>query len=72
MEEIKRWETVTIKLPPRVRALLEDQLERVRNLANIDPEGKLPDEVADGLAMELILADFAGGSDEWIYEKTHL
>ncbi len=64
LEEITHWETVTLKLPPRVRALLEDQLERVRNLAGIDPEGRLPDEVADGLAMELILADFAQTPDE--------
>ena len=64
MEEIKHWETVTVKLPPRVRAILEDQFERVRNLANIDPDDKLPPEVKDGLALELILADFAAGSDE--------
>jgi len=56
MEEITHWETVIIKFPPRVRELFEDQMERVRNLAEIDPDGKLPDQVADGLALELILA----------------
>ncbi len=64
LEEIKHWETVTIKLPPRVRTLLEDQLERVRYLAGIDPEDKLPDEVRDGICLEMILADFAQTPDE--------
>jgi hypothetical protein len=63
-EEIKHWEVFTCLLPPKVLVLLEEQLERVRNLANIDPDDKLSQEVRDGLCLELILADFAGTSDD--------
>jgi len=67
LEEIKHWEIVTIKLPPRVRALFKDQMERIKNIAEIDPEGKLPDEVADGLALELMIAEFSLIPDEELF-----
>jgi len=37
-------------------------LERVKLLAGISEE--LPDEVQDGLALEMIIADFQGVADE--------
>lgn len=64
LEAITHWETVTIKLPPRVRALLEDELERIRNLAGIDPDNNLPDQVRDGLALEYIVILSAQTPDE--------
>lgn len=60
------WETFTCRMPRKAYVLLEDELERIRNLAEIDPEDKFNQEVKDGLAMELIVALSAGTPDESI------
>jgi len=51
-------------MPRKAYVLLEDELERIRNLAEIDPEDKFSDEVRDGLAMEFIVALSAATPDE--------
>jgi len=58
------WETFTCRMPRKAYVLLEDELERIRNLAEIDPEDKFSDEVRDGLAMEFIVALSAATPDE--------
>ncbi len=58
------WERFTCKLPLEVYRLLEDELERIRNLADIDPEERLSQEVRDGLAMEYLTALSASTPDE--------
>ena len=60
----EQWMTFTCKLPPEVFGLLEDELERIRNLANIDPEERLSQEVRDGLALELMCANSRDIGDE--------
>lgn len=62
--ETSQWEIFTCRMPLEAYRRLEDQLERVRDLADIDPDDRLPQEVKDGLALELIVADFAGTDDE--------
>lgn len=54
-----QWYEFRCKLPPKVFDLLETELERIRLLANIDPDDKLSDEVRDGLCLELIVANSA-------------
>ena len=51
-------------MPRKSFVLLEDELERIRNLAEIDPEERLSQEVKDGLAMEYIVALSAATPDE--------
>jgi len=58
------WERFTCKLPLEVYRLLEDELERIRNLADIDPEERLSQEVRDGLALELMCANSANTPEE--------
>ena len=50
------WDTFSCRMPRKAYVLLEDELERIRNLANIDPDDKLSQEVRDGLAMEYLVA----------------
>lgn len=50
------WERFTCLIPYKAYVLLEDELERIRNLADIDPEERLSQEVRDGLALEYIIA----------------
>ena len=50
------WERFTCKMPPKTFGLLEDELERISNLADIDPDERLSQEVRDGLALEYICA----------------
>ena len=58
------WETFSCRMPRKAYVLLEDELERIRNLADIDPDDKLSQEVRDGLALEFIVALSAGTPDE--------
>lgn len=58
------WEKFTCVMPRKSFVLLEDELERIRNLAEIDPEERLSQEVKDGLAMEYIVALSAATPDE--------
>lgn len=58
------WYTFTAKMPAEAYKRLEDELERIKLLANIDPDDKLPDEVKDGLALEYIVANSATTPDE--------
>lgn len=58
------WETFRCRMPLEAYRLLEDELERLAGLANIDPEGKLSQEVIDGLALELMCANSRDIGDE--------
>lgn len=58
------WLEFRAKMPKEVFDKLEDELERIRLLANIDPDDKLSDEVRDGLALEYIVANSAATPDE--------
>ena len=60
----EKWTTFTCKLPPGVFSLLEDELERIRLLANIDPDDRFSQEIRDGLALELIVANSCDTMDE--------
>jgi len=60
----EQWMTFTCKMPPGVFSLLEDELERIRNLAEIDPEERLSQEVRDGLAMEYLVQNSMDTMDE--------
>lgn len=56
------WYTFKCRMPKAALEILESELERVKLLAGIDED--LPDEVQDGLALEMIIADFQGVADE--------
>jgi len=58
------WERFTCLIPYKAYVLLEDELDRIRNLADIDPEERLSQEVRDGLAMEYLTALSASTPDE--------
>lgn len=58
------WATFKCRMPLEAYRLLEDELERIRNLAEIDPEDKFSQEVKDGLALEYIVALSASTPDE--------
>ena len=58
------WEKFTCVMPRKAYVLLEDELERIANLAEIDPDDKLSQEVKDGLAIEFIVALSAATPDE--------
>jgi len=60
----EQWMTFTCKLPPKVFGLLEDELERIRDLASIDPDDRFSQEVRDGLALEYLVALSASTPDE--------
>lgn len=56
------WYTFKCRMPKAALDVLEAELERVKLLADIS--GSLPDEVQDGLALELIVANSANTPDE--------
>ena len=58
------WEKFTCRMPRKAYVLLEDELERIKNLAEIDPDDRMSQEVRDGLAMEFIVALSAATPDE--------
>ena len=58
------WETFRCRMPLETYRLLEDELERIKNLAEIDPDDRMSQEVRDGLAMEFIIALSAATPDE--------
>ena len=58
------WQRFTCLLPPKVFGLLEDELERIRLLANIDPDDRCSQEIKDGLAMEYLVANSQDTMDE--------
>jgi len=51
-------------MPKAVLDLLETELERIRLLANIDPDDELPEDVVAGLCMEYLVANSATTPDE--------
>lgn len=64
MIESTSWYTFKCRMPKAVLDLLETELERIRLLANIDPDDELSQEVKDGLAMEYLVALSSQTSDE--------
>ena len=58
------WERFTCLLPLGVFGLLEDELERISDLAGIDPDDRLSQEIKDGLAMEFLVANSRDIGDE--------
>ncbi len=58
------WERFECVMPHSARVLLEDELDRIKLLANIDPEERLSQEVRDGLAMEYLVANSRDIGDE--------
>lgn len=58
------WERFCCKMPRAAYVLLEDELDRIRNLADIDPEERLSQEVRDGLAMEYLVQNSMDTMDE--------
>lgn len=64
MENISRenWFSFKCRMPAEAFYRLEDELDRIKTLAEID--GGLPEVVQDGLALELIVANSANTPDE--------
>jgi len=60
----EQWVKFSCKMPPKTFGLLEDELERIRLLADIDPDERLSQEVRDGLALEYICVLSSQTSDE--------
>ena len=60
----EQWITFTCKLPPGTFSLLEEELERIRNLADIDPDDRFSQEIRDGLCMEYLIANSRDINDE--------
>ena len=58
------WENFKCRMPLEAYRLLEDELERISNLADIDPDERLSQEVRDGLALEYICVLSSQTSDE--------
>lgn len=58
------WYEFRAKMPKAVLDRLEDELERIKLLADIDPDDKLSDEVVSGLCLEYIVALSAETPDE--------
>ncbi len=58
------WEKFECVMPHSARVLLEDELERIRNLADIDPEDRFSQEVRDGLCVEYLVANSRDIGDE--------
>ena len=56
------WYMFKCRMPKAVLDLLETELERIKDLAEIDREKA--DEIQDGLALELIIANSATTPDE--------
>lgn len=64
MVESTDWYTFKCRMPKAVFDLLEAELERIRLLANIDPDDELPEDVVAGLCMEYLVANSANTPDE--------
>jgi len=60
------WEKFSCVMPHSSRVLLEDELDRIKLLADIDPDDVLSDEVVAGLCLEYIVALSSQTSDEEI------
>jgi len=58
------WERFTCLIPYKAYVLLEDELDRIRNLADIDPDDRLHQEVRDGLCLEYLVANSRDIGDE--------
>ncbi len=58
------WERFTCLMPPKTFRILEDELERIRNLADIDPDDRFSQEVRDGLCVEYLVANSRDIGDE--------
>lgn len=58
------WYTFKCRMPKAVLDLLETELERIKLLANIDPDDELPEDVVAGLCMEYLVANSANTPDE--------
>ena len=58
------WEKFECVMPHSSRVLLEDELDRIKLLADIDPEERLSQEVRDGLALEYLVALSSQTNDE--------
>jgi len=58
------WYIFKCRMPKAAFELLESELERVKLLANIDPDDNLSEEVVAGLCLELIVANSANTPDE--------
>jgi len=58
------WITFKCRMPIGAFRLLENELERIRLLADIDPEDRLSQEVKDGLCLEYIIAESSNTPDE--------
>ncbi len=58
------WERFSCLLPPGVFGLLEEELERIRLLADIDPDDRFSQEVRDGLCVEYLVANSRDIGDE--------
>jgi len=62
--ESTNWFIFKCRLPSSAYKLLEEELDRIRLLANIDPDDELSQEARDGLCLELIVANSANTPDE--------
>ena len=60
----ENWERFTCLLPPKVFGMLEEELERIRLLADIDPDDRLSQQVRDGLCLEYLVANSRDTMDE--------
>ncbi len=58
------WEKFECVMPHSARVFLEDELDRIKLLADIDPDERLSQEVRDGLAMEYLVANSRDTMDE--------
>jgi len=62
--ETSQWCEFKAKLPLEAMRRLEDEIDRIKILANIDLENRLSDEVVAGLCLEYIVALSAETPDE--------
>ena len=62
--ESTSWYVFKCCMPKAAFELLETELERVKLLADIDPDDNLPEEVVAGLCLELIVANSANTPEE--------
>ncbi|NVM23808.1 MAG: hypothetical protein HWN68_18770 [Desulfobacterales bacterium] len=56
------WYTFKCRMPKAVLDVLEAELERIKLLAHINED--LPDDIQDGLALEMITANSVATPDE--------
>jgi len=59
---LPEWYTFKCRMPKAALDVLEAELERVKLLAHINED--LPDDVQDGLALEMITANSVATPDE--------